>query len=97
MSSELTSSGHTRADSRPKAPAPQAAVKAVLVTVSPLSAWSWKSGRIPASASMVSVETAHTEITRSRVPPALRHRPSLTPFHLTSGPRVRHGPASSLS
>lgn len=53
-------SGQTSADSRPKAPAPTAAVMAMSVALSPSGDWSRKSGRIPASTSMVSVDTAHT-------------------------------------
>ncbi len=63
-SSSRTSNGQTRADSRPKAPAPNAAVTAIRVALSPSADWSWKSGRIPASTSMVTVETAHTATLR---------------------------------
>ncbi|MGX1240773.1 hypothetical protein RKD46_001877 [Streptomyces pseudovenezuelae] len=55
-----TSSGHTTADSTPKAPAPNAAVTAIRVALSPLGDWSRKSGRMPASTSIVRVETTHT-------------------------------------
>ena len=80
-----TTRGHTSALSRPKAPAPQAAVSATRVMLSPLSEVSLKSGRMPASSIMVSVETTHTTITRSRALPVVRHRPtsacpSLCPF-----------------
>lgn len=92
MSRARTRTGQTRADRRPKAPAPQAAVKAVLVTVSPSSDWSWKSGRAPASTSMVRVDTAQTAVTRIRALPAVRHFPSPTPVHLVP---LRPGPRSS--
>ncbi len=59
-----TSSGHTRAESSPKAPAPKAAVTAMSVALSPSADRSRKSGRIPASTSMVTVETAHTATLR---------------------------------
>ncbi|CAM5733599.1 hypothetical protein SHIRM173S_05869 [Streptomyces hirsutus] len=59
-SSRRTSSGHTSADSRPKAPAPNAAVTAMSVALSPSAERSRKSGRMPASTSMVRVATAHT-------------------------------------
>lgn len=99
MSRDRTRTGHTRAESRPNAPAPQAAVNAVLVMVSPSSDWSWKSGRAPTSTSMVRVETAQTAITRIRALPAVRHFPSPTPVHPTPSPfpgPVRPGPALQL-
>lgn len=59
-SSSRTRSGQTSADSRPKAPAPSAAVTAMSVALLPSADRSRKSGRMPARTSMVSVETAHT-------------------------------------
>ncbi len=59
-SSSRTRSGHTTAESTPKAPAPHAAVTAICVALSPSADWSRKSGRRPARTSMVTVETAHT-------------------------------------
>lgn len=59
-SSSRTRSGHTSADSRPKAPAPNAAVTAIRVALSPSTDWIRKSGRMPASTSIVRVDTAHT-------------------------------------
>ncbi|EYT82971.1 hypothetical protein CF54_10195 [Streptomyces sp. Tu 6176] len=63
-SSSRTSSGQTTAERTPKAPAPRAAVTAMVVALSPSADWSRKSGRIPASTSMVTVETAHTVMLR---------------------------------
>ena len=68
-SNSRTSSGQTSADSTPKAPAPTAAVTAIVVALSPSADWSRKSGRIPASTSIVSVETAHTATLTGSPPP----------------------------
>lgn len=83
-----TSNGHTSALSRPNAPAPLAAVIAIRVALSPVPDFSRKSGRTPASASMVSVDTAHTAVTRSTAPPTVFHRGFCTP-----GPRFTSRPA----
>ncbi len=97
MSRARTRTGQTSAESRPNAPAPQAAVKAVLVMVSPSSDWSRKSGRMPASASRVRADAAQTAITRIKVAPALRHFPSATPSTCafpSPGPVVRARPSA---
>ncbi|AKA09016.1 hypothetical protein SAZ_33655 [Streptomyces noursei ZPM] len=91
-SSARTSSGHTRALSRPNAPAPSAAVSAVRVRLSPPAAWSRKSGSTAARASRVRLETPQTASTLRRAPPRAFHRavrtPSRPPY---SGPPHRPG------
>ncbi|GHH34430.1 hypothetical protein GCM10018775_07070 [Streptomyces umbrinus] len=63
----------------PNAPAPSAAVMAICVALSPSADWILKSGRIPASASMVTVDTAHTATLRQSALTSRRHLAPLTP------------------
>src|SRR5690606_13657881 len=98
-SSSRTSRGHTSADSRPKAPAPSAAVTAMSVALPPSAERSRKSGRRPASSSMVRVETTHTATLRPICLATRRHRTPPTPRHTSrprpsspTGPRNRYPP-----